>query len=269
MLIDWFTVGAQVLNFLVLVALLERFLYRPVLGAIDAREARIARQIADARQRQADADAARQRFEQQQQDFASERAVLHKRAVADAQAERERLLAAARQAADALAAQRRDALRTDAVRLQQALGERASREVFAIVRKAMAELAGAELEALVVDRFIARLAAIDGADREAFAAAIAAGGGALQVRSAFDLPPAGRQALEAALQQAFATPVTLQYETAPALLTGIALVAGGRQLAWGVLPYLAALEEAVGELLSPADAVTAATVPAATAAAAP
>ena len=38
MLIDWFTVGAQTLNFLILVWLMKRFLYKPVLDAIDARE---------------------------------------------------------------------------------------------------------------------------------------------------------------------------------------------------------------------------------------
>jgi F-type H+-transporting ATPase subunit b len=39
MLIDWFTVGAQALNFLILVWLMKRFLYQPILNAIDAREA--------------------------------------------------------------------------------------------------------------------------------------------------------------------------------------------------------------------------------------
>ena len=48
MLIDWFTVGAQVLNFVVLVWLLKRFLYKPVLNAIDAREKRVAAEAADA-----------------------------------------------------------------------------------------------------------------------------------------------------------------------------------------------------------------------------
>jgi len=43
MLIDWFTVGAQALNFLILVWLMKRFLYKPVLHAIDEREMRIAR----------------------------------------------------------------------------------------------------------------------------------------------------------------------------------------------------------------------------------
>jgi len=42
MLIDWFTVGAQIVNFLILVWLLQHFLYKPILNAIDAREKRIA-----------------------------------------------------------------------------------------------------------------------------------------------------------------------------------------------------------------------------------
>ena len=48
MLIDWFTVGAQAVNFLILVWLLKRFLYKPILKAIDAREKRIAAELADA-----------------------------------------------------------------------------------------------------------------------------------------------------------------------------------------------------------------------------
>ena len=35
MLIDWFTVAAQVVNFLVLMWLLKRFLYKPIVYAID------------------------------------------------------------------------------------------------------------------------------------------------------------------------------------------------------------------------------------------
>ena len=55
MLIDWFTVGAQVLNFLILVWLMKRFLYQPILRAIDAREERIAKELADAQARRIEA----------------------------------------------------------------------------------------------------------------------------------------------------------------------------------------------------------------------
>ena len=55
MLIDWFTIGAQALNFLILVWLMKRFLYKPILHAIDAREQRIARELAEADKKKADA----------------------------------------------------------------------------------------------------------------------------------------------------------------------------------------------------------------------
>jgi len=48
MLADWFTIVAQALNFLILVWLMKRFLYKPVLHAIDEREKRIAKELADA-----------------------------------------------------------------------------------------------------------------------------------------------------------------------------------------------------------------------------
>ena len=38
--INWFTVAAQAINFLILVWLLKRFLYKPILHAIDERETR-------------------------------------------------------------------------------------------------------------------------------------------------------------------------------------------------------------------------------------
>ena len=46
--IDWFTVIAQIINFLILVWLLKRFLYRPILDGIDAREHKIASVLSNA-----------------------------------------------------------------------------------------------------------------------------------------------------------------------------------------------------------------------------
>ena len=54
MLINWFTVVAQAINFLILVWLLKRFLYKPILQAIDEREKRIATQLADAEDKKAE-----------------------------------------------------------------------------------------------------------------------------------------------------------------------------------------------------------------------
>ena len=64
MLIDWFTVIAQVINFLVLVVLLKRFLYKPILDAIDQREKRIASALAEADAQKVEAKKEREKFQE-------------------------------------------------------------------------------------------------------------------------------------------------------------------------------------------------------------
>ena len=48
MKINWFTVIAQVINFLILVWLLKKFLYKPILNAVNDREKKISDELKDA-----------------------------------------------------------------------------------------------------------------------------------------------------------------------------------------------------------------------------
>src|ERR1017187_2813201 len=99
MLIDWFTVGAQTLNFLILVWLMKRYLYTPILNAIDEREKRVATEISNADAKKAEAQKEHDEFEHKNAEFDQQRAALLTKATAEAQAERERLLDEARKAA--------------------------------------------------------------------------------------------------------------------------------------------------------------------------
>src|SRR5271165_4865540 len=110
MLIDWFTVGAQVLNFLILVWLLKHFLYKPILNAVDAREKRIAAELADADAKKTEAQKERDEFQHKNEVFDQQRAALLSKATEEATAERQRLLDDARKAADALSVKRAEAL---------------------------------------------------------------------------------------------------------------------------------------------------------------
>ena len=112
MLIDWFTVGAQALNFIILVWLLKRFLYKPILNAVDAREKRIAAELADADAKKAEAQKERDEFQHKNEEFDQQRAALLSKATDEAKAERQRLLDEARKAADALSAKRQETLRS-------------------------------------------------------------------------------------------------------------------------------------------------------------
>src|SRR5450432_2377938 len=94
--IDWFTVVAQVVNFLILVWLLKRFLFKPILRAIDEREKGIAAQLADAEAKNAESQKERADFQHKKEAFDQQRAALLKKATDEATAERQRLLEEAR-----------------------------------------------------------------------------------------------------------------------------------------------------------------------------
>ena len=249
MLIDWFTVGAQALNFLILVWLLKRFLYKPILDAIDAREKRIAAELADAAAKEAEAKKERDEFQHKNEEFDQQRAALLSKATDEANAERQRLLDEARRAADALSAKRQDALRNDAHHLNQAIVRRTQQEVFAIARKALADLATTSLEERLGEVFTRRLREMDGKAKEGLAKALKTASGPALVRSAFDLPPKERATIQNALNETFSADIHLRFETAPDVVSGIELTTNGQKVAWSIAGYLASLEKGVDELL--------------------
>src|SRR5271154_1748972 len=166
MLIDWFTVGAQAINFIILVWLLKRFLYKPILDAVDAREKRVATELADADTKRAEALKERDEFQHKNEAFDQQRAALLGKASEEAKAERQRLLDEARQAADALSAKRQEKLRKNAHNLNQSISRRAQQEVFAIARKALTDLATTSLEERMGEVLTLRLREMDGKTKE-------------------------------------------------------------------------------------------------------
>lgn len=257
MLIDWFTVAAQVVNFLILVWLLKRFLYQPILNAIDAREMRITRGLADADAKKAKARKERDEFVRRNEEFEQQRSALMDKATLDAKTERQRLLDDARQAADALSARRQETLQNDARSLNQAISRRAQQEVFAIVRRALTDLAATSLEERLVEVFIRRLQEMDEPSKKALGEALKATSEAALVRSAFDLPVLLRTAIQQTLNETFSADpsaefragINIRFETAPELISGIELTKNGQKLAWSISDYLSSLEKGVNELL--------------------
>jgi len=250
MLIDWFTVGAQALNFVVLVWLLKRFLYKPILSAIDTREQRIAAEFADAAAKQADAKQERDEFQRKNEEFDQQRAARLSTVQEEIGAERQRLLDEARHAADALSAKRQEALTADARQLNKAIALRTHQEVFAIARKVLTDLATTSLEERMGDVFTRRLHEMDGDAKEDLGRALKAASAPGVVRSAFALPAAQRATVQNALNEAFSADVPVRFETAPELVSGIELSANGLKVGWNISDYLASLERGVIELLS-------------------
>ena len=243
MLIDWFTVGAQALNFLILVWLMKRYLYKPIRHAIDEREKRIAAELANADAKKAEAQKEHDEFEHKNAEFDQQRAALLSKATGEAQAERERLLEEARKAALALSSKRQDALRSEEHHLHLAIRRRTLQEVFAIARKALTDLATVSLEERLGEVFTRRLREMDGKAKESLGAALKESPDPAVVRSTFVLPAEQCAAIQNALNETFSAEIRVRFETAPDLISGIELTTNGQKVAWSIADYLASLEK--------------------------
>jgi F-type H+-transporting ATPase subunit b len=272
-LIDWFTVGAQAINFLILVWLLKRYLYKPVLAAIDAREKQIAAKIKDAAAQETKAQAAGEELRKRNEAFDHEREALMRKATEEGAAERQRLIDSARQDAQLLRDKLTQLLSAERAELGRQLLLRTQAEVFALTRKALSELAGASVDDRMIEVLIDRLRELPEQQRLALAGPPLATGSvavAVQavpardvlVRSAFEPSPAARTKLEAAIRERLGANVAIHFETAPGLVCGLELSVEGTKLAWSVADYLSTLAQDAAALAATALAAPAPEAPA-------
>lgn len=249
MLIDWFTVIAQVVNFLILMWLMQRFLYHPILNAIDAREKKIAGELKDAAAKMAEADKERDAFLRKSEELNQQRSALMKTATQEAKTEHQRLLAEARQAADHLSAKRQQTLSKELHNLKQAINRRTQHEVFAIARKALTDLAGESLEARMVATFVARLGEMNEPSKAGLGKALSTATESALVRSAFELSAEQCAAIQQALNETFSAEIKVRFKAAPEQVGGIEMFANGQKVGWSISDYLVSLEQGIGDLL--------------------
>jgi F-type H+-transporting ATPase subunit b len=235
-LIDWFTVCAQVLNFLILVWLLKRYLYKPVLAAIDAREKQVAARIVDAQTQEKRTQAASDDIRKRNEAFDHEREGLMHKATEEGAAERQRLFDSAREDSQLLRVKLAQQLAAERAELGRQLSLRTQAEVFALTRKALSELAGTSLEDRMIEVLIDRLRTLPKQQ-------LALTGTTVLIRSAQDPSAAGRTKLEAAIHECLDANVVVRFDTAAELVGGLDLSVDGVKLAWSVSDYLSTLAQ--------------------------
>lgn len=250
MLIDWFTVIAQVLNFLILVWLLKRFLYQPILDAIDAREKRIAAKIADADAKETEADKQREVYQQKNDEFDQQRKTRMNEVLEAAKAERAQLLDAARQDSEDLRARLDQALKNEQRSLDEEISRSTREEVFAIARKTLSDLAGTSLEQRMTEIFLDRLRELNSAQITELKSAFKKSSDTLRVRTAFKLSAHQCAAIETALGEMLGKEKAVAFDIVPDLVSGIEISSDGRKIAWSIADYLGSLAKGVDALLN-------------------
>lgn len=244
--IDWFTVIAQIINFLILVWLLKRFLYQPILDAVDNREKKITAQLTEAETKKEQALKERDLFQQKNTDFDLERVSKMDQIRKEAEEEKQRLFAEARKESMTLRSQYQASMKQETEQMTELMKRKMQNEVFAIAHKTLDDLAGASLEEQLVDTFIKKLEHLSADEKAQFTTSFAVEK-AMVIKSAFELPENLKSRLEKVINGITGMPVLVQYDLAPELVSGIALHTDKYSLSWNIDSYLNSLKENILE----------------------
>jgi F-type H+-transporting ATPase subunit b len=248
-LIDWFTVAAQIFNFLVLIFLLKHFLYGRIIRAMDQREEKIASRLAEADEKRAKAEEEAGEFRKKNTELAARREELLRQARTEAQSYQEDLVRISREEVERLHSQWRASMAREKEDFLGDLKRRAAGQVLAVTRRALAELADERLERQAVGVFIRRLKGLKPEEREEMKAAIGPAAEGVIVQTAFELSGEDRDRLQRAVKEQLRDGLEITYRTSPDLVLGVELKADGHKVAWSLDHYLRSLEAEITRVL--------------------
>lgn len=241
MQIDWITVVAQIVNFLILVWLLHRFLYGPVTRAMARREQRIAERLADAEKAKEVAAAQGRAYEEQQAELERQTQAILTEARAAADAAKAQLLRGARVEADARRREWLGQVEAQQQEFLQGLRRRVADEYFTLARKMLRDMADVDLEAQMVSVFLRHLAEVDSEARGKLIVAAEEAERVL-VASCFELAVDERADLTRGIRGALDLDVEVEYACDASQPFGIELRAGSQTVLWTFDDYLNQLE---------------------------
>lgn len=247
MQIDWFTVAAEIVNFLILVFLLWKFLYQRIVNIAEEREEKIASRYAEVEEHEQEAKEEAETYRRRRQELEEEREALLAEVREEAEEHRHELIREARSAVEEQQEEWSKAMVREQRRFLRRLHQRAGEQVYAVARRALADLADADLEEQVVDVFIDRLHQLDDDKRQSIINSLRDSNA--ELRTAFPLPENRRQEIVDVLRKQLSEDLSPQFNIDEDLVCGVALRVDGRQVTWNIDSYLDRLEQQVQETL--------------------
>jgi F-type H+-transporting ATPase subunit b len=241
--IDWFVLLAQIINFLILVFLLKYFLYNRILGAIDARESKIASQFSEAERLKAQAQQSADAYDEKNRELKDKAEELMNQAQKASEHEKEQLMDKVREEVDQVRQRWYETLSREKKAFLEDLRRRAGTYIYDTIRHVLTDMANEDLEERMVQVFTERIREMSQEQQDKLKDSLKAGGSIIVVRSAFALIPDQKKRIEEAIRPYVAPKVPIRYEVSGAIGAGIEMMAHGYKVSWSIEDYLASLEE--------------------------
>lgn len=257
MQIDWLTVVAQIANFLVLVWLLQRFLYRPITDAMKRREEVINTRLSEAETARKDAEAKAEALRKEQEALEAEKEDILQTARQKAEDLYQKLEQDMRAEMDTRRDTWRDHLRQEQAEFADTLRRHAGHQVIAITRDLLEQYAQTDLSGPLASGFVGQLQELDDKTRQKLQKAAADTSAPALIVTAVELPQGARSKITRALHKACDTDIDVTYETDDSVVLGVRLTIGEQTLEWSTTQYLKRLEKALDEAIDSAGATPA------------
>ncbi len=219
MAIDWWTLGIQTVNVIILVWLLARFFWGPVAAMIEQRRVSAQRILADAETKRSQAAVALAEIERTRAGFGKERGAIVAAAHEAAEQARTALLASAAREAAALEASARAAIERERESAEKAWTERASRLAVEIAGRLVARLDGPAVSTAFLDWLLHEIRILPDPVRNA----VAAKGVALEAISAIPVDPVEQERYRGLICEAFGGRPEVTFKADPTLIAGLEL----------------------------------------------
>ena len=248
MLIDWFTVFAQIVNFLVLVCLLKFFLYKPILKVIADRQNEIAKQLKEAELKKKEAEEESLLFQNKNKEFDQQKVEKIKKLNEEIKQLQDHLKAEAKQDVEEQRTKWFSNLRNEKEEVYRDLSQRVRTELFSIMRKAMTDLADTDIQDQLVGVFLQRLKMLSQKEKGELLAELHTSP-RLEVRIALEPTENIRNKMKTAVQQEFDREFDIHFVVLPELIGGIELVANEQKISWNIADYLSSLEQLSNEVI--------------------
>ena len=242
MLINWFTVIAQIINFLILAFLLQHFLYKPILQTIKKRQATIDAQWEEAKIAQSKAQKEADNYRQQQQELQQQQETIMAQMRTKVESEHQNLLIQARQEVEEIQGQWREALVQEQNDFIHYLRQQIAEQTNTIARHALQDLANVDLEQQMIASFCQRLQKIDDRQRQIISQSQLNSHQPIIIKSSFQISPESRQQITKVLQNEGVSNNTLEFQNSPDLLCGIEVRLAEYVISWNLDDYLQTLE---------------------------
>jgi F-type H+-transporting ATPase subunit b len=224
--LSWTTFILEIINFLVLVWILHRFLYRPVLNIIARRREEVEKNLADAEQTKTEAEAVREQYEHRNADWQQERDAARADLNRELDAERRKRMDELKAELD----QEREKMKTAEARRREDADRETQRVALTqgsrFASRLLSLAAGPELETRLIDIAIDDLAALDPERRAALQESWGTEPQEVLITSTQGISTEQRTRLEQALATGAGIKAPPHYEQDASLLAGIRVTVG-------------------------------------------